>query len=155
MYSPCSYTRWPPRDSYSQSYKAYSYNNQPRIDMIFECKKLRQSSCINKWTIDYPKFENVEQTLWKNIFCSAFHTTRETKLQSFQYRILHRTITYRKKLYDKKLVDSPNFLYCNNIDDIKHFLLSCKILETFGNLFVYGGIRVSNTKIALHYEFLE
>ncbi len=41
----------------------------------------------------------------KNV--SAFHTTRETKLQSFQYRILHRTITCRKKLYDMKLVDSP------------------------------------------------
>ncbi len=93
--------------------------NCKMIYRIFESKKLRQPSCINKWTIGYPKFENVEQTLWKNIFCSAFHITWQTKLQSFQYRILHRTITCRKKLYDMKLVDSPNCLYWNNIDDIR------------------------------------
>ncbi len=58
--------------------------NCKMIYWIFICKDLRQPSCINKWTIDYPKFKNVEETLWKNIFCSAFHTTRETKL--------HRTI---------------------------------------------------------------
>ncbi len=65
---------------------------------IFVYKQLRQPSCINKWTIDYPKFENVEQTLWKNNFDSAFHITRETKLQSCQYRILHRTITCKKTI---------------------------------------------------------
>ncbi len=105
--------------------------------------------------IDYPKFENVEQTLWKNIFYSAFHTTRETKLQSFQYRILHRTFTCRKKLYDMKLVDSPNSLYCNNIDNISTFFYPVKKLETFGNLFFSGGIEYAIQKITLHYEFLE
>ncbi len=64
------------------------------------------------------------------------HTTRETKLQSFQYRILHRTITCRKILYDMKLVDSPNCLYCNNIDDIKHFLLSGEKTRNFWQSFV-------------------
>ncbi len=43
----------------------------------------------------------------------------------------------KKKLYDMKLVDSLNFLYCNNIDDIKHFLQSC---EKTRNFFFYGGI---------------
>ncbi len=100
--------------------------NCTMIYWTFVCKHVRQPSCINKWTV-----ENVEQTLRKNIFCSAFHTTRETKLQSFQYRILHRTIICRKKLYNMKLVDSPNCLYCNNIDDIKHFLLSCEKTRHF------------------------
>ncbi len=36
--------------------------NCKMIYWIFVCKKLRQPSCINKWTIDYPKFENVVQT---------------------------------------------------------------------------------------------
>ncbi len=57
-----------------------------------------KTAIMYKWTIDYPKLENVEQTLWKNIFCSAFHITRETNLQSFQYKILHRTITCRKTI---------------------------------------------------------
>ncbi len=45
-----------------------------------------------------------------------------------------------------KLVDSQNYLYCNNIDEIRHFLLSCEKLETFGNLFVSGGIEYMQYK---------
>ncbi len=70
--------------------------NCKTIYWIFLYKKLRQTSCIDKWTIDYPEFQNVEQPLWKNNFCCTFHITGETKLQRFQYRILHRTITCRK-----------------------------------------------------------
>ncbi len=43
-----------------------------------------------------------------------------------------------------------NCLYCNNIDDIKHFLLSCEKTRNFWQSFF-----VSDTKITLHYEFLE
>ncbi len=54
-----------------------------------------------------------------------------------------------------KLVDSPNCLYCNNIDDIKHFLLSCEKTRSFCQSFFLWWIRVSDTKITLHYGFLE
>ncbi len=77
--------------------------------------------------------------------------TESSKLQSFQYRILHRTITCRKKLYDMKLVDSPNCLYCNNIDDIKHFLLSCEKTRNVWQSFFLWWNRVSNTKITGDY----
>ncbi len=45
-----------------------------------------------------------------------------------------------KKLYDMKLVDSPNCLYSNNVDDIKRFLLSCKKTRNFWQSFFYGGL---------------
>ncbi len=54
-----------------------------------------------------------------------------------------------------KLVDSPNCLYCNNIDDIKHFLLSCEKTRNFWQSFFLWWNRVSDTKLTLHYEFLE
>ncbi len=54
-----------------------------------------------------------------------------------------------------KLVDGPNCLYCNNIDDIKHFLLSCEKTRNFWQPFFLWWNRVSDTKITLHYEFLE
>ncbi len=31
-----------------------------------------------------------------------------------------------EKTIQYEIVDSPNCVYCNNIDDIKHFLLSCE-----------------------------
>ncbi len=50
-----------------------------------------------------------------------------------------------------KLVDSPNCLYCNNIDDISHFFLSCEKTRNFWQSFFFGGIK----KMSLHYDFLE
>ncbi len=55
----------------------------------------------------------------------------KNKCCGLQYIILHKTITCRKKLYDMKLVDSPNIWYCNNIDDIRCFLLSCETTRNF------------------------
>ncbi len=60
-----------------------------------------------------------------NIFKLSFNTTRETQLQSFQYRIIHRTITYCIKLSDVNLICSSKCLFCNEIDNIRHFLLFC------------------------------
>ncbi len=60
-----------------------------------------------------------------------------------------------KKLYDIKLVDSPNCLYCNNIDNINHFLLSCKKTRNFGQSFFLWWNRVTDRKITIHHEFLE
>ncbi len=49
-----------------------------------------------------PKFENVEQTLWKNMFCSPFDITTETKLQSFN-------IEY----YIEQLIVEKNYMISN------------------------------------------
>ncbi len=50
-----------------------------------------------------------------------------------------------------KLVDSLNCLYCNNIDDKKHFLLSCEKTRNFWQSFFLWCNRVCDTKITLHY----
>ncbi len=54
-----------------------------------------------------------------------------------------------------KLVDIPNCLYCNNIDDIRHFLLFCEKTRNFWQSSFLWWNRVSDTKITLHCEFLE
>lgn len=36
-------------------------------------------------TKDYPDVKNTEQAFWKKIYWQSCYTTREIKLQSFQY----------------------------------------------------------------------
>ena len=49
----------------------------------------------------------------------------------FQYKVLHRTITCRKKLYEMRLVESPSCLICSEVDFIPHFLFHCSYVNTF------------------------
>ncbi len=50
---------------------------------ICVCKTLRQPSRINKWTIDYTEFENVEQTLWNKYVFLWFSYHKEYQTTKF------------------------------------------------------------------------
>ncbi len=56
-------------------------------------KKCRDPACITKWSKDYPGFQSAHKELWSNIFKLPYTITRETNLQSFQYKIIHQLIT--------------------------------------------------------------
>lgn len=59
--------------------------------------------------------------------------TRETKIQSLQYRLVHRTIPCRNQLFQWRLTDNPNCLYCvgNHIDNNIHFFFACERVNNF------------------------
>ena len=42
---------------------------------------------------------------WSIIFSRPYKSVRETQLQYFQYKIIHRIIAYNKKLFDMKVKD--------------------------------------------------
>ncbi len=64
-----------------------------------------------------------------------FSITRETKLQTFQYKLLYMTHLCQKKLFDMKLVDNAMCLYCQQTDHITHFFLFCPKEKHFWNIF--------------------
>ena len=110
-----------------------SVNIQDKVRLLSSCStkifyhtllktKRLTPKCIARWKSDFPEAETKE---WGKIFNTAFRTTRETKLQTFQYKILHRIITCNKKLFDMKIKDSPKCSYCEAVDNIAHFFVSC------------------------------
>lgn len=86
--------------------------------------KYRVPTCCIKWnaTIIGPTTDDE----WSKIFQWPYQISRETRLQSLQYKIIHRTINCNKKLFDMKLKDSPRCSYCDEIDDIPHFFIKCE-----------------------------
>ena len=101
-----------------------------KIYSHFNNKNLHQPTCLQKWQTIYP---TIDESLWKHIFKLSFKIVRETRLQSFQYRVLHRTITCRKKLHEMRLTENPNCTVCNKVDDLPHFLIHCNYVKTFWN----------------------
>ena len=67
----------------------------------------------------------------RGIFKNSFRITRETKLQSFQYKIIHRVIMCKKKLNEMRILDSPLCGYCQENDDLAHFFISCPYVKEF------------------------
>ncbi len=117
--------------------------------------KCRTPTCIVKWTEVYPEFNNASEDLWPNIFILPFRITRETRLQTFQFKIIHRLITCQKKLHEMKIVENNLCLYCHDIDDLKHFFLYCEKSHQFWNSFFNWWNTLGDITISPDYESLE
>ena len=74
-----------------------------------------------KWTEIFPKLE--EANIWPRIYKMAFTVTRETYVQSLQYRLIHRILPTNKWLFNIKILDSPQCSFCDEVDTILHFML--------------------------------
>ena len=73
----------------------------------------------------------IDDNDWKDIFSQPYVAARETKLQSLQYRIIHRIFPCKKWLYIHKVAESPTCNLCNTIEDIVHCLVDCIRVKEF------------------------
>ena len=85
---------------------------------------------IEKWIDTFPFLNDIS---WKDIYLLPYKTVREPYLQTFQYKILNRTINCRHLLYVWKLIDSPNCVYCDSVDTIEHHFFLCNQSQIFWN----------------------
>ncbi len=68
------------------------------------------------------------QGYFKNIYSKAF----STKDQFFQYRVMHRTLVTREKLYEWKMSESDLCTFCDEeIETIEHLFLECEVIKAF------------------------
>lgn len=102
---------------------------------------------IKKWTDIFPKFTNVDFDIWSGIFKIPFKTLRDTKVQTFQYRLLHNIIPCNQWLCNLKIKNSNICDYCNEIDDIPHFFLYCPKVNDFWKYWANWWENISTTNI--------
>ena len=62
---------------------------------------------------------------WSVIYSIPYTCTASTKLQSFQYQVLHRYIPTRKFLHLRGIVDSARCINCDGIDSLVHYFFTC------------------------------
>ncbi len=86
---------------------------------------------ITSWENVYSNFKNKGNIFWDTIFKMPFIITRDTSIQSFQYKILHRTLPCNEWLNNIKINSEKTCSYCNEIDMITHFLIECKSNKYF------------------------
>ena len=85
---------------------------------------------IQKW--HKQNLNNIIDNKWSDIFKLNFTLTRDTRLQSFQYRINHRIIACNVWLEQLKIKESNLCTYCQiEKDTIQHFFLHCPMIKQF------------------------
>lgn len=94
-------------------------------------KHISSPTSKEKWISTYP-FLNDED--FKKIYRLSFNTTKDVKLQTLQFKILHRIIPTRSKLYDWKISENDSCLYCHTVETIEHFIYYCENVRKFWKL---------------------
>ncbi len=72
-------------------------------DFYWFQNKLSHKYVLKKWTEYFPSFNNADILIWHRIIKLSFLVTRETRLQTFQYLLIHRLIPCNNWLCDKKI----------------------------------------------------
>ena len=103
--------------------------------LLLVSKKFREPQCKTKWCEYFPLFKCVDNSVWERIFEMPFLVTRETKLQSFQYRLVHRIIPCNKWLYNISIRETSKCTFCDNEDTIIHYFLKCPNTNLFWKCF--------------------
>ena len=84
---------------------------------------------VGKWQLDF----GINSEMWPDIFRLSFKTVRETKIQSFQYRVLSRVLPCNYWLHKLRIKQNNLCDFCRSVDTIEHFLVSCPANRSFWN----------------------
>ena len=88
---------------------------------------VERPSAVIKWEEKY----DLINFNWKNIFSIPYLVARESTLQSFQYKIIHRFFPCNEILNIWYPTQTAMCTYCNKIDDIEHYFVDCSIVQLF------------------------
>ncbi len=112
-------------------------------------------TCIKKWTKLYPDFSTAHKSIWIRIFKLPFKTVRDTKLQTFQYRILHHIIPCNEWLFNIKIKNSNICSLCNETDTLPHFFVKCRKVNNVWKYWFNWWKILTNQDVMKQYNDLE
>ena len=70
---------------------------------------------------------------WDKVFKIPYTCTKSTKLQTLQYRILHRYLPTQRYLFIRNVTETPECRQCKQMDTIEHFLFECDKIRPIWN----------------------
>ncbi len=99
------------------------------------------------WHKMFSEFPTIDFSFWKQIYKIPFNTTRETRIQALQCKIIHNTIACNQWLNRIKIKESETCSYCNQIDNVPHFFINFEQTKVFWKTWGLGGKRLTNFTI--------
>ena len=101
---------------------------------------------LNKWL----EVLYIEDCDWSRIFQQPYLSSRETNLQSLQYKIIHRIFPCQKWLYNHKVILTPNCQVCGDTEDnLIHYFIECRGIGDFWSQLESWWNQCSNDQVIL------
>ncbi len=72
---------------------------------------------------------NMYEIDWSSTYNKKIKNIPDKKISEFNYKILNNLLPCQKHLFQWKLSKDPFCMYCNEIQDVKHLLFDCKIID--------------------------
>jgi hypothetical protein len=84
-----------------------------------------------KWREDMPDLDTEKWSVFNNI---PFQCTLNTKLQAFQYKVIHRLLGTRKLLKQCKIIEEDTCIWCQeDSETLLHMFVTCPTAQSFWN----------------------
>ena len=97
-------------------------------NLFLEDNKVLSLSSRNKWEIDL----NIQIEDWNAIYSMPFIITRNSFLQNFQFKIVHRILPCNSFLYKCKLKETELCTFCSEVrENIFHIFWECNVTQNF------------------------
>ena len=78
--------------------------------------------------------EDFNEGIWEHFYSVNFQSTIDSKLRSFQYKLLHRAIPTNKYLFQCKIKDSDLCYFCHETtESLEHLFWFCPKVRKFWN----------------------
>ena len=90
--------------------------------------KVKKPTSLEVWLDLFPFLESVN---WSSIYNLVYKISKEPYLQSFQYKILNRTVNCRYNLYKWNKISCDKCLYCSNTDTVEYHFYYCSVSTNF------------------------
>lgn len=86
----------------------------------------------SRWNEVFPRAEEEQQEYWESIYKVPYKAVRDTKLQAFHFRVVHRFLPCNRFLCNIRIKREDKCSFCPAVDTIEHFLFHCPLVVTFG-----------------------
>lgn len=87
------------------------------------------NAAFHRWRQNPPNLAISDREEWSRTCLRIFKTVKETKLQSFQFKVIHAITPFRKYLRQLRLADDDLCAHCGTTDDLFHFFFECKLVQ--------------------------
>lgn len=84
-----------------------------------------------KWNEVFPVNTQEHPEYWETIYKTPYKAVRDTKLQAFHFRVVHRFVPCNKFLKNIRITRDDTCSFCPSQDTIEHFLFACPVVVSF------------------------